>query len=172
MKKKRNPLLILLLVLAVLLVVYAGVVVIGKNQEKSKQKEEEAKKIYVTDLGKLSEIQFDVGNGEIQLVKEDGTWYDKDDKDFPLAQSYPEQMEKTLGKLEAERKLENGDSLEAYGLKEPEYTVVLTDQDGNETTLYFGNVTGDSYYLTLNEKKEIYTVSTGVIEDFQPVFRD
>ena len=91
MKKKRNPLLILLLVLAVLLVVYAGVVVIGKNQEKSKQKEEEAKKIYVTDLGKLSEIQFDVGNGEIQLVKEDGTWYDKDDKDFPLAQSYPEQ---------------------------------------------------------------------------------
>lgn len=104
MKKKRNPLLILLLVLAVLLVVYAGVVVIGKNQEKSKQKEEEAKKIYVTDLGKLSEIQFDVGNGEIQLVKEDGTWYDKDDKDFPLAQSYPEQMEKTLGKLEAERK--------------------------------------------------------------------
>lgn len=94
-----------------------------------------------------------MGNGEIQLVKEDGTWYDKDDKDFPLAQSYPEQMEKTLGKLEAERKLENGDSLEAYGLKEPEYTVVLTDQDGNETTLYFGNVTGDSYYLTLNEKK-------------------
>jgi len=94
MKKKRNPLLILLLVLAVLLVVYAGVVVIGKNQEKSKQKEEEAKKIYVTDLGKLSEIQFDVGNGEIQLVKEDGTWYDKNDKDFPLAQSYPKKMEK------------------------------------------------------------------------------
>ena len=113
MKKKRNPLLILLLVLAVLLVVYAGVVVIGKNQEKSKQKEEEAKKIYVTDLGKLSEIQFDVGNGEIQLVKEDGTWYDKNDKDFPLAQSYPKKMEKTFRKLEADRKLEDGDSLEA-----------------------------------------------------------
>ena len=167
MKKKRNPLLILLLVLAALLVVYAGVVVIGKNQEKSKQKEEEAKKIYVTDLGKLSEIQFDVGNGEIQLVKEDGTWYDKNDKDFPLAQSYPKKMEKAFRKLEADRKLEDGDSLEAYGLEDPAYTVVLTDQDGNETTLYFGNVTGDSYYLTLNEKKEIYTVSTGVIEDFQ-----
>ncbi len=146
MKKKGNPLLILLLVLGALLVVYAGVVVIGKNQEKSKQKEEEAKKIYVTDLGKLSEIQFDVGNGEIQLVKEDG--------------------------LEAERKLEDGDSLEAYGLEDPAYTVVLTDQDGNETTLYFGNVTGDSYYLTLNEKKEIYTVSTGVIEDFQYSMED
>ena len=135
MKKKRNPLLILLLVLAVLLVVYAGVVVIGKNQEKSKQKEEEAKKIYVTDLGKLSEIQFDVGNGEIQLVKEDGTWYDKNDKDFPLAQSYPKKMEKTFRKLEADRKLEDGDSLEAYGLEDPAYTVVLTDQDGNETLI-------------------------------------
>ena len=76
----------------------------GKKQAEGRR----GKKIYVTDLGKLSEIQFDVGNGEIQLVKEDGTWYDKDDKDFPLAQSYPEQMEKTLGKLEAERKLENG----------------------------------------------------------------
>ena len=65
-----------------------------------------------------------------------------------------------------------GIHLEAYGLKEPEYTVVLTDQDGNETTLYFGNVTGDSYYLTLNEKKEIYTVSTGVIEDFQYSMED
>ena len=145
---------------------------IGKNQEKSKQKEEEAKKIYVTDLGKLSEIQFDVGNGEIQLVKEDGTWYDKNDKDFPLAQSYPKKMEKTFRKLEADRKLEDGDSLEAYGLEDPAYTVVLTDQDGNETTLYFGNVTGDSYYLTLNEKKEIYTVSTGVIEDFQYSMED
>ena len=48
----------------------------------------------------------------------------------------------------------------------------ITDQDGNETTLYFGNVTGDSYYLTLNEKKEIYTVSTGVIEDFQYSMED
>lgn len=172
MKKEGNPLLILLLVLGALLVVYAGVVVIGKNQEKSKKKEEEAKKIYVTDLGKLSEIQFDVGNGEIQLVKEDGTWYDKNDKDFPLAQSYPKKMEKTFRKLEAERKLEDGDSLEAYGLEDPAYTVVLTDQDGNETTLYFGNVTGDSYYLTLNEKKEIYTVSTDVIEDFQYSMED
>ena len=121
----------------------------GKKQAEGRR----GKKIYVTDLGKLSEIQFDVGNGEIQLVKEDGTWYDKNDKDFPLAQSYPKKMEKTFRKLEADRKLEDGDSLEAYGLKEPEYTVVLTDQDGNETTLYFGNVTGDSYYLTLNEKK-------------------
>ena len=90
MKKKRNPLLILLLVLAVLLVVYAGVVVIGKNQEKSKQKEEEAKKIYVTDLGKLSEIQFDVGNGEIQLVKEQrfsagSKLSEKDGKNIPEA---------------------------------------------------------------------------------------
>ena len=87
MKKKGNPLLIMLLVLGALLVVYVGVVVIGKNQEKSKQKEEEAKKIYVTDLGKLSEIQFDVGNGEIQLVKEDGTWYDKNDKDLGRAKA-------------------------------------------------------------------------------------
>ena len=50
-----------------------------------------------------------MGNGEIQLVKEDGTWYDKDDKDFPLAQSYPErEWRKQLGKLEAERNWKMG----------------------------------------------------------------
>lgn len=138
--------------LAVLLVVYAGVVVIGKNQEKASRRKKR-QKIYVTDLGKLSEIQFDVGNGEIQLVKKTVHGTTRMTKIFRWLKAIRKDG-KTFRKLEADRKLEDGDSLEAYGLEDPAYTVVLTDQDGNETTLYFGNVTGDSYYLTLNEKKK------------------
>lgn len=172
MKQKKNPLLLLLVILAVLLVVYAVVIRMGNRQEEKEQQEEEAKKIYVTDIETLTGIQFDVGNGEIQLIKEDKTWYDKNDRDFPLDQSYPKQMEKTFEQLQVERKLENGDSLEAYGLEDPQYTMILTAQDGRQTVLHFGNVTGDSYYLTLNEKTEIYTVSTSVVENLQYSMED
>ena len=106
----------------------------GKKQAEGRR----GKKIYVTDLGKLSEIQFDVGNGEIQLVKEDGTWYDKNDKRFSIAQSYPKRWKKHSGSLGAERKPGRGGFSGSIWSGGSMYTVVLTDQDGNETTLYFG----------------------------------
>ncbi len=171
-KKKRTPLILLIVILVLLVAAYFGMIVWNDSQEKKKEAEEDAGKIYVTDLSEMSKISFDVGNGEITLEKDGDTWYNALDKEFSLAQTYPEQMVKTFGKLEADRKLENGDSLEAYGLEDPVYTVVLTDADGTETTLYFGNVTGDDYYLTLNDKEEIYTVSTNVISDLQYTLED
>lgn len=93
-------------------------------------------------------------------------------KIFRWLKAIRKRWKKHSGSLRQTESWKDGDSLEAYGLEDPAYTVVLTDQDGNETTLYFGNVTGDSYYLTLNEKKEIYTVSTGVIEDLQYSMED
>lgn len=69
------------------------------------KKEAEAQKIYVTDLKGISDIQYDVKWSD-PSDKEDNVWYDGEDPDFPLAQSYPKQMEDTLEKLQAERKLE------------------------------------------------------------------
>lgn len=164
-QKKKKTLVCLAGILILLLFVYAGIIFFQDHQEKGRKKETEAQKIYVTDLKGISDIQYDVGNGLIHLTKEDNVWYNGEDHDFPLAQSYPKQMEDTLEKLQAERKLEDGDTLEDYGLQDPVYTVTLTDTDGKKTTLYFGNTTGDSYYLTLNEKTEIYTVKNTVITD-------
>ena len=94
------------------------------------------------------------------------TWIYMEDLDFPLAQQYPEEMKNTFEKLEVKRELKDGDELSAYGLDEPQYQVTLTDQDGTETTLYFGNAVDDGYYLTVDDTKTVYTVGN-VIDVFQ-----
>ena len=72
----------------------------------------------------------------------------------------------TFEKLEVKRELKDGDELSSYGMDEPQYQVTLTDQDGTETTLYFGNAVDDGYYLTVDDTKTVYTVGN-VIDVFQ-----
>ena len=110
-------------------------------------------------------MSFNVGSGDMSFEKEDGTWYYAPDRDFPLIQSYPEDMAGALGELTADRHLEDGDSLADYGLDDPDYTVEFTDGSGATTSIYFGNVTGDYYYVTVDDAGEVYTVSTAVIDD-------
>ena len=81
-------------------------------------------------------------------------------------------MAETFSKLKAKRALEGGDSLEDYGLKDPVYTVVLTDKQGKETTLYYGNVTGDDYYITVDNTGKVYTVNNTSISDLQNKLED
>ncbi|TCS78486.1 uncharacterized protein DUF4340 [Muricomes intestini] len=173
MEQKRKRLFILLFgVLLILLAVYFGIQARNKSEEKKKEAKAEAETIYVTDIEDLKEIKYNVGNGDFNLKKEGGTWYAAKDKDFPLAQSYPKQMAETFSKLKAKRALEGGDSLEDYGLKDPVYTVVLTDKQGKETTLYYGNVTGDDYYITVDNTGKVYTVNNTSISDLQNKLED
>ena len=142
----------LLLVLILLLAAYFGIRLWNKKQEEKQEAKKESDIIYITDLKGLIGINYDVGNGNITLEKQDDGWIYTMDQDFPLAQSYPEQRAETFGKLKADRELEDGDELAAYGLDEPVYTVELTDSDGTVTTLYFGNLVDDFYYGTVNDK--------------------
>ena len=59
-----------------------------------------------------------------------------------------------------------------YGLEEPAYTVELTESDGTVTDVYFGNTTGDYYYVTVNDTGTVYTVSTTAIEDLNYTLDD
>ncbi len=123
--------------------------------------------IYVTDLKNVSEVRYNVGNGEFVFAKQNDTWFYTEDSDFPLKQSVPEQIIDTFGKLEAQRELKDGDSLEAYGLKNPVYTVSLTTTDGTQTTLQFGNAVDDSYYLTVEGTNRVYTVAASILDELR-----
>lgn len=162
--KKKKSLFLLLGVLILLLIAYFALQAWNNRQE---EKSEEASNVQVTDIDPddITAMRFDVGNGEMQFEKEDGTWYYTPDRDFPLAQSYPDDMTKALGQITADRELTDGDELSAYGLEEPVYTVEVTQSDGTVTNIYFGNTTGDYYYVTVNDTGVVYTVSTTVIED-------
>lgn len=166
MKKKRS-LIVLLGILILLLAVYFGLQAWNSSLEKKAEEEEEAATIYVTDLDPetITAMSFDVGNGEMIFEKEEDIWYYAPDKDFPLAQSYPEDMAETLSAVTADRELTDRDELADYGLEDPSYTVEVTADDGTVTEISFGSTTGDYYYVTVNDTGVVYTVSTTVIED-------
>ena len=171
-QKKKNSMFLLLIALLILAAAYAALQLWNKSQEKKQQAKEKAEQVYVTDMDEIINIRYDVGNGPMEFKKEEDTWYVTADPDFPLAQTYPEQMAEEFAHLKADRELKDGDSLEDYGLKDPVYTVVLTDAKGEETTLYYGNSTGDSYYVTAGDTGSVYTVSNNSISDLQYSLED
>lgn len=122
--------------------------------------------IHVTDTEaeEITGIKLNVTNGELEFIKEDGTWYYAPDRDFPLDQSYPEEIAAAVGNITADRQLEDGDAMEDYGLDEPVYIVEYTDRGGNTTEVYFGDQTGDWYYVTVGDTGVVYTVENTVID--------
>ena len=152
MDKKKKQMCILCGVLLLLLVVYFGIQTMIKHHEKKTKEEKEASTIYIPDVE------------DVSLIK---------DPDFPLDESYQEQIVETFGKLKAERELENGDELADYGLDDPAYRIQLTDENGDKTSVYFGNDSGDdSYYVTVDDTKKVYTVNSEVLQDLQHSLED
>lgn len=167
MNKKIRELLLLAAVLVVLLGVWLGIRMLNERQKDRQAAEEEAAKIYVTDLENVDKISYDAGDGEYTFEKQEDGWVYMQDEDFPLKQSVPEELAETFGKLEAIRELKDGDEPEAYGLDEPDYTVELTQTDGNSTAIYFGNAVDDGYYVTIKDSDVVYTVSGTVLDQLQ-----
>ena len=174
MRKKNKGILILLAVLILLVAVYFGLRTWNAQQEEKAQEEQEAATVHVTDTSAedIVSLKFNVGNGDLEFGKEDDQWYYTPDKDFPLQQSYPEDMAETVGSITAGRELTDGDSIDAYGLDEPAYTIEYTDADGNTTEFLFGDMTGDDYYVMLNGNDTVYTVNSSVIDPFNYTLDD
>lgn len=174
MRKKNKGILILLAVLILLVAVYFGLRTWNAQQEEKAQEEQEAATVHVTDTSAedIVSLKFNVGNGGLEFSKEDDQWYYTPDKDFPLQQSYPEDMAETVGSITAGRELTDGDSIDAYGLDEPAYTIEYTDADGNTTEFLFGDMTGDDYYVMLNGNDTVYTVNSSVIDPFNYTLDD
>ena len=151
--RKNKGLFILAAVLVLLLAVYFGLRAWNQSEEKRREEADKAAEIHVTDTAAddIVSMSFDVGSGEMAFSRTDGKWYYTPDADFPLAQSYPEDMAAALGNITADRELKDGDSLADYGLDEPAYTLSFTDADGSTTELYFGKMTGEDYYVKVRD---------------------
>lgn len=165
MSQKRT-LSILVLVLAVLLVLYGGLRIY-----QNRQSDDSDDTITIKDLSSLTSISYNNGE-DLSFVKEDGTWYYKNNKNYPIAQDTVDNLASTFQKMEAVRRLGKGDGLDDYGLKNPSYTVTVKDKDGTETSFYIGNAAGENYYLTVDDKSTIYTVSSDVVNSLSSTLDD
>ena len=172
--KKKKGMIILLAALVILLAVYLGLQAWNHSREEQEKEAEKAAEIHITDTDAedIISLDFNVGNGDIELQKEDGAWIYTPDPDFPLDQSYPENIAFAVGKITADRELEDGDTLADYGLDDPVYTIEFTDSEGNVTDLSFGNMTGDDYYVTVGDTGTVYTVASSVLDDLNYTIDD
>lgn len=173
-KKKIKGVWILSGALILLLAVYFGMRAWNQNREEKEEQQAEADTVHVTETAAadIVSLKFDVGSGEMEFTKENDTWYYAPDRDFPLVQSYPEDMAAAAGNIIADRELTDGDALEDYGLDEPVYTLEYTDSEGNVTQVYFGNTTGDYYYVTVGDTGKVYTVESTITDSFNYTLAD
>lgn len=169
MKKKKNPIILGVGALAVLCAVYAGVTVYGKHADREKERKEEESQVWLTDIPEVTGISYKNQDGELSFVKEGGTWYYEGDREFPLQQYRLTSLAAEAGKLKAVRQLAGGDSLEQYGLADPERSVTVTGADGTSKTILVGSPvseeTGANYYAIIEGETTAATISATLPED-------
>lgn len=155
--KKHKTLYILLAAFALLMILYFVMVQVNK-----KKAEEEAAKdaevTFVTDISDVTFMEYTDGETVMSFVKEDDTWYVKDNKELALDSTTVDAVMNAVCQVEAVRVLEDADAPEAYGLEEAAYTITLKNDAGDEVVLYIGDLTGDDYYATVDDKEIIYTI--------------
>lgn len=159
--KQKKGLIILLVILIVLCGIYYAMRSYNENQEQKKAEEEKENIIQVVDIENPVEITYSADDGSsMSFVKEDGTWYYKDDKETSLIQDTVQNIADTVSNVTAEKQIEDPDPLESYGLDTPSYTITVTGEDGTTQTIYIGDGADTDYYMAVGEKEEVYIVAS------------
>ena len=170
--KRGKRALILAGVLALLVLAYVGV---QKSVSRPETVAEESGTYPLTShtAEELTSLQWSSGDGEEQealhFIKADGQWQADGDEAFPVKQDSVEALVETLTALEADRKLENVEKPEDYGLSKPSFSLTAGWSDGTETVYAMGDETpfGDGYYLSLSgEDGTVYTVADSLSDAF------
>jgi len=161
--KKYKSMIIGVAVLICLIAVYFISGIMKKQQEEAAGEPA----IMVTNIYDVVELTYTDGSTTLSFVKENDVWYDATDKEFALDGDQIETMVNSLRQIEATRLLEGADEPAVYGLDEPAYTITLKDGDAVETMIYIGNTTDSGYYVTINDKTTIYTISSSVVSSME-----
>lgn len=163
--KQKKTIFVLAGILAVLSILYAGLHLYNKSLEKKEAEEAEKDKVYITNEEDIAEISYTgtEEDGKMSFVREDGEWYYAPDREIPLNQSTVQNMGDTLAVCQAVRELEEPDGWSDYGLDNPQYTIMLTDKEGAETTLYIGQTAGEDHYAAVKGSDKVYTVDSSLV---------
>lgn len=121
----------------------------------------------------IVKINWSYEGKDYSLIKEGGKWYREDDKDFPVQQSYPENMAEEIAGAQATLVLKEYKNREEYGISETPF-VTVTKKDSTGISLYLGmqNSVNEGYYLQVSGDNKIYMVSSSFPEKFSLKIED
>lgn len=97
------------------------------------------------------------GKITLRFHKEEDRWVWYDDVDFPLDQSYVQDILDTIQDLRELTPIAHAKGLDEYGLEAAKAYVMLGDANENVSYIYIGKATDDGYYIyDGNEEDGIY----------------
>ncbi len=165
MKKKKS----IVVPLGVGIVVFLALAVVGawfylQWQQGDEETETQSLTVIQLNTEEIRKVTYTDFQSTVTLRKKKGKWYRAKNLDFPLDQFQTENMVKAFSQITATSMIADPDSLPSYGLMNPMYMITLRDKHKNDTVVKIGNMAGASdYYLTADEGKTIYTVSSHLL---------
>ena len=169
MKNRKKALIIAMICLAAAAVLYLLVVKLNQKEANSETDDsDDSLVISSVDSDQISAISYEKDGKSLSFIKEDGTWYNAEDKKFPVNQDSLTTMTNTLGAVTATRKLEKPEKLSEYGLDSPVLTVRYTASDGKEAEFTVGdtNDAAGGAYLKISGDDAVYLVSSDFADSF------
>ena len=162
--KKNRSMIAAVALLAVMCAGYGAVSFGVAQSEKHRQEEEAADAIYLTDFEEVTGISVASQEQTMNFEKKEGEWLDADDPERPLKQSLVALLASSGQKLTAVRKLEGAGELSNYGLDDPAYRAVFSDDNGKEAAILVGDELDDGrFYAKLEDQADVYTIDSGLV---------
>ncbi len=167
MKNRKKALIIAIICLAAAAVLYLLVVKLSQKSEEA-DSSDDSLVISSVDSDQITAISYEKDGKSLSFMKEDGTWYDAEDKSFPVDQDSLTTMTNALGAVSATRKLDSPEDLSEYGLDSPVLTVRYTASDGKEAEFTVGdtNDAAGGSYLKISGDDAVYLVASDFADTF------
>lgn len=139
----------------------------GKEESETENTEEIA--LYSMEAEEITQIHFINEEQDMTLVKEEDTWKDSSDENFPVNQDYVEAMLEDVAEMTATQLVvEEPDDLAQYELDAPNYTIEITNQSGETKLLAIGleSVAAGGCYAYVDTADKVYTIASNITDDF------
>ncbi|MCD7744455.1 MAG: DUF4340 domain-containing protein [Lachnospiraceae bacterium] len=170
MKIKNFKLIIGVVIICVLCGVYYGLTVYNEKTEQAEEEAAEGEVILEVDTSTLTAVTYTIDGEQVSFtLQEDGSWQKDDDETFPVDSSALLAPLEEAAELKSIRTLTDIEDTSEYGLDEPQNTITLTNEDGEETVITIGDnnaSTGNDYLMLNEETSMVYTVSTDLSSAF------
>ena len=163
--KERRTITILSAILAVLSA--ALLIVLGMKYREARAAEDPDAPVpgYVdTQSGEFTSLRYSNGAATLSFVQDaNGAWIWADDGAFPLDDTTITTILDTLSAMTPQQTLTAPESLEEYGLDDPDVSLTAGTADGKTFTVAFGKTTtdGKSYYTMLNDDTSTIYIFSG-----------